>query len=66
MPLIDREKVQGLGSIIHSISLRDLFAGFVCAGICANPDSVVVSANTVATYAYEIADALLEERKKEK
>jgi hypothetical protein len=45
------------------MTLRDLFAGQVLAGICAHPDS---SNNPIhlAAFSYRLADAMLAERAK--
>lgn len=45
----------------ESLQLRDLFAGFALAGICARSDAPD-NENEVAEAAYDLADAMLEVR----
>lgn len=48
---------------MNEISLRDHFAEKALTGICAHPDCTDV-VNRIASFSYEIADAMLAEREK--
>ena len=51
---------------IDNIELRDWFAGMVISGIYQNEDSFHLSLDKRAKESYELADAMLIERKKKK
>ena len=48
-------------SVIHGISLRDYFAGCAITGLLVD---TALSKVKVVTFAYEVADAMLEQREK--
>ena len=47
---------------LNGMSLRDWFAGQALVGICANTDWTPASSVTLASDAYDLADAMLKER----
>ena len=67
----DRDK-DGTAYYFTEVTLRDLFAALVVAGVCGNPEHLDAFADTteakmrLAGTVYSIADAMLAEREKAK
>ena len=54
------------GFVSDGMSLRDYFAGQALAGQLSNPDLCGGESEYIAKWAYRYADAMLEERQKER
>jgi len=47
---------------VDGMSLRDYFAAKAMQGICSHQDTVVLNDDGIASYAYEMADAMIKAR----
>lgn len=51
--------------LLSGITPRDYFAASALTGILANPSSDIMENERVAAYCYQLADAMLKERKRD-